>query len=58
MRRVRAVEHAALADLSREDERTIRTWLANVTAMTTSTKKAEVERVEVDRAEAERGEKS
>ena len=40
-RRVRAVEHAALADLSREDERTIRAWLANVAAMTTSLKKAE-----------------
>ena len=34
-RRVRAVEHAALADLSREDERTVRAWLANVAAMTT-----------------------
>ena len=42
MRRVRVVEHAALADLSREDERTIRAWLANVAAMTTSLKKAEV----------------
>ena len=35
-RRVRAVEHAALADLSREDERTVRTWLASVAALTTS----------------------
>jgi DNA-binding MarR family transcriptional regulator len=43
-RRVRAVEHAALADLSREDERTIRAWLANLAAMTASTKKAEVKR--------------
>jgi DNA-binding MarR family transcriptional regulator len=34
-RRVREVEHAALADLSREDERTIRAWLANLAAMTT-----------------------
>ena len=42
MRRVRLVEHAALADLSREDERTIRAWLADVAAMTTSLKKAEV----------------
>ena len=39
--RVRVVEHAALADLSREDERTIRAWLANVAALTTSLKKAE-----------------
>jgi DNA-binding MarR family transcriptional regulator len=45
-RRVRAVEHAALADLSHEDERTIRAWLANLAAMTTSTKKAEVKREE------------
>jgi DNA-binding MarR family transcriptional regulator len=35
-RRVRAVEHAALADLSRQDERTVRAWLAHVAAMTTS----------------------
>lgn len=35
-RRVRAVEHAALADLSRADERTVRAWLASVAAMTTS----------------------
>ena len=45
-RRVRVVEHAALSDLSREDERTIRGWLANVAAMTTSLKKAEVKREE------------
>jgi DNA-binding MarR family transcriptional regulator len=51
MRRVRAVEHAAVADLSREDERTIRAWLANVTAMTTSTRQAEVKRAEVRRGE-------
>jgi DNA-binding MarR family transcriptional regulator len=38
-RRVRAVEHAALADLSREDERTVRAWLASLAAMTTSPKK-------------------
>jgi DNA-binding MarR family transcriptional regulator len=38
--RVRAVEHAALADLCSEDERTIRAWLARLAAMTTSTKKA------------------
>jgi DNA-binding MarR family transcriptional regulator len=34
-RRVRVVEHAALAGLSREDERTVRAWLANVAAMAT-----------------------
>jgi DNA-binding MarR family transcriptional regulator len=45
-RRVRAVEHAALADLDREDERTIRAWLARLAAMTTSTKKAAAEREE------------
>jgi DNA-binding MarR family transcriptional regulator len=45
-RRVRAVEHAALADLSREDERTIRAWLADVAAMTTSLKKAGTEQKE------------
>ena len=39
-RRVRAVEHAALTDLSRDDERTIRAWLASVAAMTTSPQKA------------------
>ncbi len=38
--RVRAVERAALADLSREDERTVRGWLANLAAMTASRKKA------------------
>ncbi len=45
-RRVRVVERAALADLSREDERTVRAWLANVAAMTRSPKKAEVKRKE------------
>jgi DNA-binding MarR family transcriptional regulator len=39
-RRVRVVEHAALAALNREDERTIRTWLASVAAITTGTSKA------------------
>src|SRR5215831_12462104 len=34
-RRVRAVERAALADLSREAERTIRMWLVSLAAMTT-----------------------
>ena len=45
-RRVRVVEHAALADLSRADERTIRAWLANLAAMTTSPEKAEAKREE------------
>ena len=39
-RRVRAVEHAALADLSREDERTVRAWLASLAALTTGPDKA------------------
>src|SRR5262245_3170205 len=39
-RRVRAVEHAALTDLSRDDERTIRAWLASLAAMTTSPQRA------------------
>ena len=47
-RRVRMVEHAALADLSREDERTIRAWLASLAALTTR----------LENAEAEQGEKS
>jgi DNA-binding MarR family transcriptional regulator len=38
-RRVRAVERAALAGLSREDERTVRAWLARLAAMTTSPEK-------------------
>jgi DNA-binding MarR family transcriptional regulator len=33
--RVRAIERTALAGLSREDERAVRTWLAGVAAMTT-----------------------
>jgi DNA-binding MarR family transcriptional regulator len=45
-RRVRAVEHAALADLSREDERIIRAWLVSLAAMTTGPEKAEVRREE------------
>ena len=45
-RRVRMVEQAALAALSREDERTIRAWLANVAAMTTGLRMAEVKREE------------
>src|SRR6201981_2074419 len=42
-RRVRAVEHAALADLSREDERTIRAWLASLAAMGISPDSAQPE---------------
>src|SRR4051794_9384461 len=36
--RVRAIERTALASLSRNDERAVRTWLANIAAMTTSTR--------------------
>ena len=36
--RVRAVERAALAGLSRSDEGTVRAWLASVAAITTSTR--------------------
>src|SRR6201994_1180118 len=43
MRRVRAVEHAALADLSPEDERTIRAWLAGLAALTACPEKAGAE---------------
>jgi DNA-binding MarR family transcriptional regulator len=35
--RVRAVERSALADLSRDDERAVRAWLASVATSTTST---------------------
>jgi DNA-binding MarR family transcriptional regulator len=45
-RRVRVVEHAALADLGREDERTVRAWLASVAAMTMSPEKAGAEQKE------------
>ena len=36
--RVRAVERTALVGLSRDDERAVRTWLANVATTTTSTR--------------------
>jgi DNA-binding MarR family transcriptional regulator len=36
--RVRAVERAALAGLSRNDVRAVRAWLASVAAITTSTR--------------------
>ena len=39
-RRVRVVEQAALADLSREDERTVRAWLASLAALTAGPAKA------------------
>jgi DNA-binding MarR family transcriptional regulator len=42
--RVRAVEQAALAGLSRSEERVVRTWLANVAASTTSTPQTKAER--------------
>jgi DNA-binding MarR family transcriptional regulator len=45
-RRVRAVEQAALADLSREDQRTVRAWLANLAAMTASPQQAEANQKE------------
>ena len=45
-RRVRAVERAALADLSREDERTVRAWLASLAALTTGPDVAEAEQKE------------
>jgi DNA-binding MarR family transcriptional regulator len=41
--RVRKVERASLAGLSRDDERVVRTWLASVAAMTTSTRPISVE---------------
>jgi DNA-binding MarR family transcriptional regulator len=44
--RVRAIEHAALADLGDDDERTMRAWLANLAAMTASLEQAEVRREE------------
>jgi DNA-binding MarR family transcriptional regulator len=42
-RRVRVVEHAALADLSREDERTVRAWLASLAAWPAGPDEAEAE---------------
>jgi DNA-binding MarR family transcriptional regulator len=41
--RVRVVERAALAGLSGNDERAVRTWLATMTAITTSTRPIRVE---------------
>jgi DNA-binding MarR family transcriptional regulator len=45
-RRVRVAEQAALADLSREDERTVRAWLASLAALTIGPKQAEAEQKE------------
>jgi len=45
-RRVRAVERAVLAGLSREDERTVRAWLATLAAMPASSMHAEVKQEE------------
>jgi DNA-binding MarR family transcriptional regulator len=42
-RRVRAVEHAALAGLSHEEERTVRAWLATLAAMSPQKAAAEAE---------------
>lgn len=44
--RVCAIERTALAGLSRGDERTVRIWLANTAAMTTSARHTNVERRE------------
>jgi hypothetical protein len=41
--RVRAVERTAVAGLSRNDERAVRTWLADIAAITTSTRQISVE---------------
>jgi DNA-binding MarR family transcriptional regulator len=38
-RRVRAAEHAALSNLSGDEERIVRAWLANLAAMTTSSRR-------------------
>jgi DNA-binding MarR family transcriptional regulator len=43
-RRVRVAESAALADLSREDERAVRAWLASMAAMTARPKNGETKR--------------
>ena len=41
--RVRAVERTALAGLSRDDERAVLTWLANIATITTSTRQSVAE---------------
>jgi len=45
-RRVRAAEHVALSNLSGEEERIVRGWLANLAAMTTSPRGASAGREE------------
>jgi DNA-binding MarR family transcriptional regulator len=44
--RVRAIERTALAGLSPNDERAVRTWLADLAAMPTRTRQTNVERQE------------
>jgi DNA-binding MarR family transcriptional regulator len=44
--RVRAVERAAVADLSAAEERAVRGWLAHLAAMTTSPHRGDVKRKE------------
>ena len=41
--RVRTVERSALAGLSRDDERAVRSWLASLTTITTSTRQTNAE---------------
>jgi len=41
--RVRAVERSTLAGLSRDEERAVRSWLANITTITTSTRPTNAE---------------
>jgi DNA-binding MarR family transcriptional regulator len=45
-RRVRAAEHAALSNLSDEEERIVRAWLANLAAMTSTSRGADARREE------------
>src|SRR5260370_33916904 len=45
-RRVHGAEHAALADLSREHERTVRAWLASLAALIMGPNRAEAEQKE------------
>jgi DNA-binding MarR family transcriptional regulator len=45
-RRVRRAEHAALADLSPADQRTVRTWLATLAAISTTSQQSGASREE------------
>ena len=45
-RRVRAAERAVLADLTGEEEQTVRRWLADVAAMATSVRDGQIKRKE------------